>query len=62
MELKKTEKANLENRRLLFTEIGLVAALLVVWGAFSYGTKEKKVAMFGPEAADVEVEEMVPIT
>ena len=62
MELNKTEKANLENRRLLFTEIGLVAALLVVWGAFSYGTKEKKVAVFGPEAADVEVEEMVPIT
>ena len=62
MEVKKTEKANLENRRLLFTEIGLVAALLLVWGAFSYGTKEKKVAMFGPEAADVEVEEMVPIT
>ena len=62
MEVKKTEKANLENRRLLFTEIGLVAALLVVWGAFSYGTKEKKVAVFGSEAEVVEVEEMVPIT
>ena len=62
MEVKKTEKANLENRRLLFTEIGLVAALLVVWGAFSYGTKEKKVAEFGHEAEVVEVEDMVPIT
>ena len=31
MEVKKTEKANLENRRLLFTEIGLIAALLLVW-------------------------------
>ena len=62
MEVKKTEKANLENRRLLFTEIGLVAALLLVWGAFSYGTKEKKVAVFGPENQDVEVEDMVPIT
>ena len=62
MEVKKTEKANLENRRLLFTEIGLVAALLLVWGAFSYGTKEKTVAVFGPEDQVVEVEEMVPIT
>ena len=62
MEVKKTEKANLENRRLLFTEIGLVAALLVVWGAFSYGTKEKTVAMFDTDQEVVEVEEMVPIT
>ena len=62
MEVKKTEKANLENRRLLFTEIGLVASLLLVWGAFSYGTKEKSVAVFGPEDQIVEVEEMVPIT
>ncbi|MBP3270475.1 MAG: energy transducer TonB, partial [Bacteroidales bacterium] len=62
MEVKKTEKANLENRRLLFTEIGLVVALLVVWGAFSYGTKEKTVAMFDTDQEVVEVEEMVPIT
>ena len=62
MELKKTEKANLENRRLLFTEIGLVLALLLVWGAFSYGTKEKKLADLGSEDAAVEVEDMVPIT
>lgn len=34
MEIKKTPKADLENRRTLYTEIGLVVALLVVWGAF----------------------------
>ncbi|MBP5218777.1 MAG: energy transducer TonB [Bacteroidales bacterium] len=62
MEVKKTEKANLENRRLLFTEIGLVLALLLVWGAFSYGTKEKKLADLGNDAEVVEVEDMVPIT
>ena len=62
MEVKKTEKANLENRRLLFTEIGLVAALLLVWGAFSYGTREKKLADLGSDAEVVEVEDMVPIT
>ena len=42
MEVKKTEKASLGNKRLLFTEIGLVLALLVVWGAFEYSTKDKK--------------------
>ena len=44
MEIKKTPKANLENRRLIFTEIGLVVALLLVLGAFSMGSKEKKIA------------------
>jgi protein TonB len=62
MEVKKTEKANLENRRLLFTEIGFVLALLLVWGAFSYGTREKKLADLGSDAEVVEVEDMVPIT
>ena len=31
MEVKKSEKARLENKKLLFTEIGLVAALGIVW-------------------------------
>ena len=62
MEQKKTEKANLENRRLIFTEIGLAVALLLVWGAFSYGTKEKTVQMFDTGDEVVEVEDMVPIT
>ena len=62
MEVRKTKKANLENKRLLFTEIGLVAALLVVWGAFEYTSKEKKVADLGGNEQVVEVEEMVPIT
>ena len=62
MEVKKTPKADLENRRTLFTEIGLVVALLVVWGAFSYSTKEKAVASLGEDTQVVEVEDMVPIT
>ena len=62
MEVKKTPKAALENRRTLFTEIGLVVALLVVWGAFSYSTKEKAVASLGEDTQVVEVEDMVPIT
>lgn len=62
MEIKKTPKADLENRRTLYTEIGLVVALLVVWGAFSYSTKEKVVATLGEDTQVVEVEDMVPIT
>ena len=62
MEIKKTPKADLENRRTLFTEIGLVVALLVVWGAFSYSTKEKAVASLGEDTQVVEDEDMVPIT
>ena len=62
MEVKKSQKASLENKRLLFVEIGLIAALLVVWGAFSYSTREKKVSDLMDVNQDVEVEEMVPIT
>lgn len=62
MEIKKSEKASLENKKLLFTEIGFVFALLVVWGAFEYTTKEKKVSMFDQQEAVVEIEDMVPIT
>ena len=62
MEVKKSPKASLENKKLLFTEIGLVLALLFVWGAFSYTTKEKKVASLEADQTIVEVEDMVPIT
>lgn len=62
MEVKKSKKASLENKRLLFTEIGLVAALLVVWGAFEHTSKESKVSVLEGENLAVEVEDMVPIT
>ena len=62
MEIKKTEKASMENKRFLFTEIGMVIALLIVWGAFSYTSREKKVATLEADQTVVEVEDMVPIT
>lgn len=61
MEIKKSEKASLENKRLLFTEIGLVAALLVVWGAFEYSSKEKNVSLLEDTTQVEDVEEMVAI-
>ncbi len=62
MEIKKSEKANLENRRLLFTEIGFVIALLIVFGAFEYTSRDKKESTMQAEAVAVEEEEMIPIT
>ncbi len=62
MEVKKTPKASLENKRLLFVEIGFVISLLVVLGAFEYQTKEKEVSALQGEEQIVEVEDMVPIT
>lgn len=61
MEVKKSPKASLENKKLLFTEIGLVIALLVVYGAFNYSTKEKKVALLEDTTIAAEEEEMIAI-
>ena len=45
MEIKKTEKASLENKRLLFAELGLIAALLVVFAGFESSTRAKEVTL-----------------
>ena len=45
MEIKKSEKASLENKRLLFTEVGLIAALLVVLAGFESSTRAREVAL-----------------
>ena len=52
----------MQNKRSLLTEIGMVIALLIVWGAFSYTSREKKVATLEADQTVVEVEDMVPIT
>ena len=62
MEVKKTPRASLENKRLLFVEIGLVIALLVFWGAIEWTSKEANVSTLAEVAQEIEVEEMVPIT
>lgn len=62
MEVKKTPKANLENKRLLFVELGAVVTLAVVYFAFSVGTTEKQVATLDAGAQQVIEEEFVPVT
>jgi protein TonB len=62
MEIKKSPKANLENKKFLFMEIGLIAALLMVLGAFEWSTTETTVSILEEETAVVIEEEQVPIT
>ena len=61
MEIKKSEKASLENKRLLFTEIGLVAALLVVYLAFNWSSKDARVATLEDTTQVLVEEEMIAI-
>ncbi len=59
MEAKKTKKADLQNRRVLFTEIGLIIALAAVVGAFMWGQTEKSVTAMVDVVAPVEQEVIV---
>ena len=45
METKKSENKSLENKRVLFTECGLVVALLFVYLGFNLSSKETRVAV-----------------
>ena len=62
METKKSPKASLENKRVLFAEIGMVVALLAVLGAFSYSTRERTVASLMKDVVIDDVIEQVPVT
>ena len=61
MEIKKSEKASLENKKLLFIEIGLVLALLIVYGSFEFSTKESKVSLLEDTTQVLVEEEMIAI-
>ena len=62
MEVKKSEKASLENKRLLFVEIGMVLALGVVLFAFEWSSKEKKTASLVDVNQEIVDDEIAPIT
>ena len=62
MEVKKSQKASLENKRLLFVEIGFVVALLLTLAAFEWSSKEKQESSLLAENTEIIEEEMVPIT
>ena len=63
MEEKKSPKDNLENKKVMFTQIGLIIALLIAWLAFehkSYDKRELDESLLNREV--VLDEEMVEIT
>ena len=62
MEIKKSEKANLENKKLLFVEIGLVVSLAITLFAFEWTSKETNVATLDDNTQVVLEEEIIPIT
>ena len=62
MEIKKSPQANLENKKLLFKEIGLVIALGLTLLAFNWSTSEKAVSTLEADQQVEVEEEIVPIT
>ncbi len=62
MEEKKSPKANLENKKLMFTQIGLIISLAITWAAFEYKSYNKRELSFDVRNTEVVEEEMVEIT
>lgn len=62
MEIKKSPKANLENKKFLFKEIGLVIALGLTLLAFNWSTSEKAVSTLEADQQQIIEDEIIPIT
>jgi protein TonB len=62
MELKKSPKADLESKRVIFTEIGLIIGLAVILFAFEWKTYEKTIVDMGTRQVEDIAEEIIPIT
>jgi len=62
MEVKKTPKADLENKKILFGEIGLAVVLLIVLVAFEWSSSEKQEVMDLTGMQQVIEEEIIPVT
>ena len=62
METKKTERASLENKRLIFAEAGLIVALLVVYGGFETSTRAREVAVLQDTTVALDDDDVVAVT
>ena len=58
MEIKKTEKASLENKKLLFVEIGLVVSLAITLFAFEWTSTETETALL-EDTTEILIEEEI---
>ena len=62
MEEKKSPKANLENKKLMFTQIGLIISLAVAWIVFEIKSYDKREFADVGRTVEIVEEEMVEIT
>ena len=62
MEVKKSQKADLEGKKGLFTEIGLALALGATLGAFEWSSSDAKVEVYEVTQEAVAEDELPPIT
>ncbi len=62
MEARKTERANLENKRFIFLEIGFVLTLTLLFFAFEYKSYDKVEYTITEKVVDDTQEEIIPIT
>jgi len=62
MELKKAPKADLESKKIIFTQIGLIFAMAIILVAFEWKTYEKSVVDLGTRQVEDIAEEIIPIT
>ena len=62
MEIKKSEKASLENMRLIFAELGFIAALLVVYAGLESSTPVREVALLQDNTAILEEDDILAVT
>jgi protein TonB len=62
MTTKKSPRADLENKRLLFIQIGLILALVVVLAAFEYKTYDRNVNLITAGIPQIIEEEQIPVT
>lgn len=62
MELKKSPKADLESKKVIFTEIGLIIGLALMLVAFEWKSYDKIVMEVASRQAEDVAEEIIPIT
>ena len=62
MEKKKSERADLQNKRVLFIEIGCILALALVYFGFEYTSAEVRTATLDDSTIVTEIEDLIPIT
>lgn len=62
MEAKKSPKADLEGKKVIFTQLGLIIALAAILLAFEWKSYDKTVEGFGERIVEDITEEIIPIT